>query len=78
MMAGGVLGLRGAVCLVSGEPSGLTATLPKALAELKNAVGRGATIKLGFDRGGACPQVFTRQKPPAHAAQPCSPQRALS
>ena len=48
-----------AVCFVSGEPSGLTATLPKALAELKKAAGRGATIMLGFDRGGAYPQVFT-------------------
>ena len=48
-----------AVCFVSGEPSGLTATLPKALAELKKAAGRGARIMLGFDRGGACPQVFT-------------------
>jgi hypothetical protein len=48
-----------AVCFVSGEPSGLTATLPKALAELKKAAGRGATIMLGSGRGGACPQVFT-------------------
>jgi len=48
-----------AVCFVSGEPSGLTATLPKALAELKKAAGPGATIMLGFDRGGAYPQVFT-------------------
>ena len=48
-----------AVCFVSGEPSGLTATLPKALAELKKAAGPGAKIMLGFDRGGAYPQVFT-------------------
>jgi hypothetical protein len=48
-----------AVCFVSGEPSGLTATLPKALAELKKAAGRGATIMLGSGRGGAYPQVFT-------------------
>ena len=34
-----------AVCFVSGEPSGLTATLPKALAELKKAAGRGATSR---------------------------------
>jgi hypothetical protein len=47
-----------AVCFVTGEPSGLTVTLPKALAELKKAAGRGAAIMLGFDRGGACPQVF--------------------
>ena len=47
-----------AVCFVTGEPSGLTATLPKALAELKKAAGPGAKIMLGFDRGGAYPQVF--------------------
>src|SRR5271169_899743 len=47
-----------AVCFVSGEPSGLTATLPKALAELRKAAGSGADIMLGFDRGGAYPQVF--------------------
>ena len=48
-----------AVCFVSGEPSGLTVTLPKALPELKKAAGRGATIMVGFDRGGAYPQIFT-------------------
>ena len=47
-----------AVCFVTGEPSGLTVTLPKALAELKKAAGPGAEIMLGFDRGGAYPQVF--------------------
>src|SRR5258708_23468606 len=47
-----------AVCFTSGEPSGLAATLPKALAELSKAVPPGAKIMLGFDRGGACPQVF--------------------
>ena len=47
-----------AVCFVTGEPSGLTVTLPKALAELKEAAGPGAAIMLGFDRGGAYPQVF--------------------
>src|SRR5712691_333523 len=47
-----------AVCFVTGEPSGLTVTLPRALAELKKAAGPGAKIMLGFDRGGACPQVF--------------------
>ena len=47
-----------AVCFVTGEPSGLTATLPKALAELKKAAGPGAKIMLGFDRGGAYAQVF--------------------
>src|SRR5712691_4670646 len=47
-----------AVAFVTGEPSGLTVTLPLALAELKTAAGPGAKIMLGFDRGGACPQVF--------------------
>ncbi len=47
-----------AVCFVTGEPSGLSVTLPRALAELKKAAGPGARIMLGFDRGGAYPQVF--------------------
>ncbi|MGD0067173.1 MAG: putative transposase [Streptosporangiaceae bacterium] len=48
-----------AVCFVSGDPSGLSVTLPKALAELKKAAGPDAKIMLGFDRGGAYPAVFT-------------------
>src|SRR5271166_717801 len=47
-----------AVCFVTGEPSGLSVTLPKALAELRNAVPPGTKIMLGFDRGGAYPAVF--------------------
>ncbi|MGH3226671.1 MAG: putative transposase [Streptosporangiaceae bacterium] len=47
-----------AVCFVSGEPSGLSVTLPKALAELKKAVPPGSPVMVGFDRGGAYPQVF--------------------
>jgi hypothetical protein len=47
-----------AVCFVSGEPSGLTVTLPLALAQLKKAAGPGAAIMVGFDRGGAYAQVF--------------------
>src|SRR5260370_34838 len=47
-----------AVCFVTGEPSGLTVTLPKALAELKKAAGPGAKIILGFDLRGAYAQVF--------------------
>ena len=47
-----------AVCFVSGEPSGLSVTLPRALAELKKAAPAGAAIMIGFDRGGAYPQVF--------------------
>ncbi len=47
-----------AVCFVTGQPSGLSVTLPPALAELKKAAPPGAAIMLGFDRGGAYPQVF--------------------
>jgi hypothetical protein len=47
-----------AVCFVTGEPSGLSVTLPKALAELRKAVPPGTRIMLGFDRGGAYPAVF--------------------
>ena len=47
-----------AVCFVTGEPSGLSVTLPKALAELTKAAPPGARIMLGFDRGGAYAQVF--------------------
>jgi hypothetical protein len=47
-----------AVCFVTGEPSGLTVTLPLALAELKKTVPAGTPIMLGFDRGGAYAQVL--------------------
>ena len=47
-----------AVCFVTGEPPGLATTLPKALKELKKAVPPGSPVMLGFDRGGAYPQVF--------------------
>src|SRR5487761_1093821 len=47
-----------AVCFVTGQPSGPAVTLPLALAELKKAAPPGARIMLGFDRGGAYPQVF--------------------
>ena len=47
-----------AVCFVTGEPSGLSVTLPKALAELKKTLPEGTKIMLGFDRGGAYPAVF--------------------
>ena len=42
-----------AVCFVTGQPSGLSITLPPALAELKKAAPPGAAIMLGFDRGAA-------------------------
>jgi hypothetical protein len=48
-----------AVCFVTGEPSGLSVTLPKALAELKKTLPPGTRPMIGFDRGGAYPAVFT-------------------
>ena len=48
-----------AVCFVTGEPSGLSQTLPRALAELRKAAGPGTAIMLGFDRGGAYPRIFS-------------------
>jgi len=48
-----------AVVFTTGEPSGLTKTLPPALAELRAVVGPTAKIMLGFDRGGAYASVFT-------------------
>ena len=48
-----------AVVFSSGEPSGLTRSLPAALAELRAVLGPDAPILLGFDRGGAFPATFT-------------------
>jgi hypothetical protein len=48
-----------AVCFTSGEPGGLTTTLPGALTQLRAITGPTAKIMLGFDRGGAYPSVFT-------------------
>src|SRR5512144_2140310 len=48
-----------AVCFATGEPSGLSTTLPGALAQLRAVVGPQAKIMLGFDRGGSYPTVFT-------------------
>ena len=48
-----------AVVFTTGEPSGLTKTLPPALAQLRAVIGGDARIMLGFDRGGAYPSVFT-------------------
>jgi hypothetical protein len=48
-----------AVVFTTGEPSGLTTTLPGALAELRAVLGPTAKIMLGFDRGGAYAAVFT-------------------
>lgn len=54
-----VCDLKGrAVCFTSGEPGGLSITLPGALAQLRTITGPTAKIMLGFDRGGAYPVVF--------------------
>jgi hypothetical protein len=46
------------VCFTSGEPSGLSTSLPATLAQLRQIVGEAAPILLGFDRGGAYPATF--------------------
>jgi transposase len=48
-----------AVVFGSGEPSGLAATLPGVLAQLRQVLGPDAPVLLGFDRGGAYPAAFT-------------------
>ena len=47
-----------AVCFASGDPSGLSVTLPGALAQLREVLGPDTKIMLGFDRGGSYPAVF--------------------
>ena len=47
-----------AVCFATGEPSGLSATLPPVLAQLRQVLGAEAKIMLGFDRGGSYPVAF--------------------
>jgi hypothetical protein len=48
-----------AICFTTGEPAGLSTSLPATLTELRAITGPDAKIMLGFDRGGACPNVFT-------------------
>jgi hypothetical protein len=48
-----------AVCFTTGEPSGLSTSLPATLDELRAITGPDAKIMLGFDRGGSYPTVFT-------------------
>jgi hypothetical protein len=48
-----------AVAFMSGEPSGLTKTLPPVLKQLRQILGPDTPILLGFDRGGAYASVFT-------------------
>ncbi|MEV6949213.1 putative transposase, partial [Streptomyces sp. NPDC051172] len=47
-----------AVAFLTGEPSGLTKTLPEALEQLRAITGDDAKLMLGFDRGGAYASVF--------------------
>lgn len=48
-----------AVVFGSGEPTGLSATLPGVLTQLRTVIGPDAPVLLGFDRGGAFPVTFT-------------------
>jgi len=55
-----VVDARGrAVVFGSGEPTGLSSTLPGVLAQLREVLGPDSPILLGFDRGGAYPSAFT-------------------
>ena len=47
-----------AVAFSTGDPSGLSATLPGVLAQLRQVLGAQAKILLGFDRGGSYPVAF--------------------
>ena len=48
-----------AVVFGSGEPTGLSTSLPGVLAQLRAVLGPHAPVLLGFDRGGAYPVAFT-------------------
>ena len=48
-----------AVVFGSGEPTGLSSTLPGVLTQLRAVIGPDAPVLLGFDRGGAYPVTFT-------------------
>ena len=55
-----VCDVRGrAVVFASSEPSGLSATMPSVLAQLREVVGPDQPIMLGFDRGGSYPKAFS-------------------
>jgi len=47
-----------AVAFATGDPSGLSVTLPPVLAQLRQVLGAQAKIMLGFDRGGSYPVAF--------------------
>jgi len=49
-----------AICFHCGEPSGLSKTMPVALAELRAICGPQARLLLGFDRGGSYPVTFSK------------------
>jgi hypothetical protein len=54
-----VTGYHGrAVAFATGDPSGLAATLPPVVAQLRQVTGAEAKILLGFDRGGSYPVAF--------------------
>lgn len=48
-----------AIVFSSGEPAGLSSTLPGVLSGLRQVLGPDAPVLLGFDRGGAHPVAFT-------------------
>src|SRR5450759_4993633 len=55
-----VVDARGrAVVFGSGEPTGLASNLPGVLRQLREVLGPGVPILLGFDRGGSYPSAFT-------------------
>ena len=55
-----VVDARGrAVVFGSGEPTGLSSTLPGVLTQLRAVIGPDAPVLLGLDRGGAYPVTFT-------------------
>src|SRR6266542_115443 len=71
------------ICFASGEPSGLSTSLPPVLDQLREILGPDANAKIAFDRGGSYPVVFTacrkagyhwisyrRGKPVATTAEP--------
>ena len=46
-----------AICFSSGDPRGLSVSLPEVLAQLREIVGE-RRVMIGFDRGGSYPKVF--------------------
>ena len=71
-----------AICFSSGEPRGLSVSLPEILDQLKEVVGDGPAM-VGFDRGGSYPKVFSalyqagieRNPSSAHASGPVTAMR---